>query len=74
MAIGDNFNDLEMLNLAGRPIVMGNSAPDLLALARNRGWEIAPTNDQDGVAQVIESVLESTAVNLSGDKVIETPA
>jgi hydroxymethylpyrimidine pyrophosphatase-like HAD family hydrolase len=74
MAIGDNFNDLEMLNLAGRPVVMGNSAPDLLTLARNCGWEIAPTNDQDGVAQVIESVLEATVVNLSGDKVIETPA
>ena len=74
MAIGDNFNDLEMLNLAGRPVVMGNSAPDLLALARSRRWEIAPTNDQDGVAQVIESVLEATVVNLAGDKVIETPA
>jgi hypothetical protein len=74
MAIGDNFNDLEMLNLVGRPVVMGNGAPDLLILARDRGWEIAPTNDQDGVAQVIESVLEATAVNLAGDKVIETPA
>ncbi len=62
MAIGDNFNDLEMLNLAGRPVVMGNSAPDLLLLASTRGWEIAPGNDQDGVAQIIESVLESSAV------------
>lgn len=62
IAIGDNFNDLEMLNLAGRPVVMGNSAPDLLSLARSRGWEIAPGNDQDGVAQIIESVLESSAV------------
>jgi hydroxymethylpyrimidine pyrophosphatase-like HAD family hydrolase len=62
LAIGDNFNDLEMLNLAGRPVVMGNSAPDLLSLARSRGWEVAPSNDQDGVAQIIESVLESVAV------------
>ena len=62
IAIGDNFNDLEMLNLAGRPVVMGNSAPDLLSLARSRGWDIAPSNDQDGVAQIIESVLESTTV------------
>jgi hydroxymethylpyrimidine pyrophosphatase-like HAD family hydrolase len=62
MAIGDNFNDLEMLNLAGRPVVMGNSAPDLLSIARTSGWEIAPGNDQDGVAQIIESVLEATAV------------
>ncbi len=62
LAIGDNFNDLEMLNLAGCPVVMGNSAPDLLSLARSRGWEVAPSNDQDGVAQIIESVLESAAV------------
>ncbi|HZD50605.1 MAG TPA: HAD hydrolase family protein [Silvibacterium sp.] len=62
MAIGDNFNDLEMLNLAGRPVVMGNSAPDLLRLADDRRWEIAPTNDEDGVAHIIESVLDSTAV------------
>jgi hydroxymethylpyrimidine pyrophosphatase-like HAD family hydrolase len=62
LAIGDNFNDLEMLNLAGRPVVLGHSAPDLLSLARSRGWEVAPSNDQDGVAQIIESVLESVAV------------
>jgi hydroxymethylpyrimidine pyrophosphatase-like HAD family hydrolase len=62
VAIGDNFNDLEMLSFAGRAVVMGNSAPDLLHLARHRGWEIAPTNDEDGVARTIESVLESTAV------------
>jgi hydroxymethylpyrimidine pyrophosphatase-like HAD family hydrolase len=62
VAIGDNFNDLEMLSFAGRAVVMGNSAPDLLHLARQRGWEIAPTNDEDGVARTIESVLESTAV------------
>ena len=74
MAIGDNFNDLEMLNLAGRAVVMGNAAPDLLTLARERGWKIAPSNDEDGVAQIIESVLESTVVNLAGDKVIETQA
>jgi len=74
MAIGDNFNDLEMLNLAGRPVVMGNGAPDLIALARSRGWEIAPTNDQEGVAQVIESVLETAAVSMTRSKEIATSA
>jgi len=68
MAIGDNFNDLEMLNLAGRPVVMGNGAPELLSLARTRGWEIAPGNDQDGVAQMIESVLETTAVQYGRER------
>jgi hydroxymethylpyrimidine pyrophosphatase-like HAD family hydrolase len=57
LAVGDNWNDLEMLESAGRPVVMANGAPDLVAVARTRGWEIAPANDQDGVAQIIESVL-----------------
>lgn len=62
IAIGDNFNDLDMLNLVGRAVIMGNSAPGLIDLARERGWEIAATNDEDGVARIIESVLESAAV------------
>lgn len=61
MAIGDNFNDLEMLEYAGQPVVMSNSAPDLVQIARRRGWQIAPTNDEDGVARVIEAVIESAA-------------
>ena len=27
MAIGDNFNDVEMLEYAGLPVVMGNAVP-----------------------------------------------
>jgi hypothetical protein len=62
LAIGDNWNDLEMLEWAGRPVVMGNGAPELVELARQRGWEIAPANDDDGVAQVVESVLTGNRV------------
>jgi Cof subfamily protein (haloacid dehalogenase superfamily) len=62
MAIGDNFNDLEMLEFAGRPVVMANGAPELLGLARKHGWDIAPENDADGVAHTIESVLEGAGV------------
>jgi len=47
----------EMLKLAGHPVVMGNAAAELVASAREWGWQIAPTNDEDGVAQVIEDVL-----------------
>ncbi len=32
MAIGDNFNDREMLEFAGLPVVMGNAIPELKAL------------------------------------------
>jgi hydroxymethylpyrimidine pyrophosphatase-like HAD family hydrolase len=62
MAIGDNFNDLEMLEFSGQPVVMANAAPDLVQIARDRGWHVTSTNDEDGVAEVIESVLEGTAV------------
>lgn len=61
MAIGDNFNDLEMLDFVGQPVVMANSAPDLVELARKRGWQITTTNDHDGVARILESIVESAA-------------
>jgi Cof subfamily protein (haloacid dehalogenase superfamily) len=49
MAIGDNQNDLEMLQFAGRPVLMRNhnyeQAPD--------GWSVTLSNDEDGVAEAI---------------------
>lgn len=53
MAIGDNFNDLEMLAFAGVPFIMGNASVEL----KSRGWPITLTNEQDGVARAVESVL-----------------
>ena len=49
MAIGDNMNDLEMLELAGYPVVMGNGNPAL----KERGWHVTTGNDEDGVAEAI---------------------
>jgi len=53
MAIGDNLNDVEMLSYAGQAAVMANSAPEVLEMARDRGWEITASNDEDGVAEAI---------------------
>jgi Cof subfamily protein (haloacid dehalogenase superfamily) len=50
LAIGDNWNDREMVAAAGRGFVMGNALPELLAL----GLPVLPTNDEDGVAMAIE--------------------
>lgn len=50
MAIGDNLNDMEMLQFAGLPVVMGNSVPELKTL----GWHETLSNDQGGVAAAIE--------------------
>jgi Cof subfamily protein (haloacid dehalogenase superfamily) len=57
MAIGDNLNDLEMLEYAGRAVVMANASEEIRALARRRGWELTASNDDDGVARAIEEVL-----------------
>lgn len=57
MAIGDNWNDVPMLAEAGRGVLMANAPAELLAMARERGWEMAPANDEDGVAVVMEQAL-----------------
>ena len=53
MAIGDNYNDIEMLAFAGVPFIMGNAAEEL----RREGWTVTRSNDQNGVAAAIEQVL-----------------
>ncbi len=57
MAIGDNLNDLEMLEYAGRAVVMANASEEVRALARRRGWELTASNDDDGVALAVEEVV-----------------
>jgi len=51
MAVGDNFNDLEMLQYAGLPVLMGNHCPEL----RRPDWTLTLRNDEDGVAAAIRS-------------------
>jgi hypothetical protein len=57
MAIGDNWNDMEMLEWAGQAVVMGNAARELRTVASTRGWRQAPPNDRDGVAVVLERLI-----------------
>ena len=58
MAIGDNFNDIEMLAFAGVPFIMGNACEEL----RQNGWQVTLPNDQCGVAAAIEQVLGKVEV------------
>jgi Cof subfamily protein (haloacid dehalogenase superfamily) len=53
MAIGDNLNDLQMLEYAGLPVLMDNALPELKA----RGWPITASNDEDGVARALETFV-----------------
>jgi len=50
MAVGDNHNDVEMLEFAGHPVIMGNACEEL----RARGWKITRGNDACGVAAAVE--------------------
>jgi len=53
MAVGDNYNDIEMLAFAGRPFIMGNASPELLG----RGWPATRSNAENGVSAAIDHVL-----------------
>lgn len=55
MTIGDNFNDLEMLQYAGIGVAMGNAPEGVQAIAN---W-VAPSVEVDGVATAIEKFLLS---------------
>ncbi|BCV25761.1 Cof-type HAD-IIB family hydrolase [Gelria sp. Kuro-4] len=55
VAVGDNYNDLEMINLAGLGVAMGNAPAEVRAEADY----VTAKNTEDGVAQVIERFLLS---------------
>jgi Cof subfamily protein (haloacid dehalogenase superfamily) len=61
MAIGDNYNDIEMLTFAGHPVIMGNASDDL----KQNGWTITLHNDASGVAAAIDEVLDANATTLN---------
>jgi Cof subfamily protein (haloacid dehalogenase superfamily) len=53
MAIGDNLNDVEMLEFAGTPVLMGNALPEL----KERGWAVTASNNEAGVARALETFI-----------------
>lgn len=54
MAIGDNYADSAMLEVAQFPVVMGNAPEEM-----RRQWPVTGTNDENGVAQAIEHIILS---------------
>ncbi|WP_164506850.1 Cof-type HAD-IIB family hydrolase [Lapidilactobacillus bayanensis] len=53
MAIGDQKNDLAMLNYVGLPVAMGNGIPEVKSIAKF----VTATNDEGGVAQALLKVF-----------------
>jgi HAD superfamily hydrolase (TIGR01484 family) len=62
VAFGDAPNDLPMLQWAGRGIAVANAHPSVLAAIS----EIAPSNEDDGVAVVLEQILSGTDERRAG--------
>jgi Cof subfamily protein (haloacid dehalogenase superfamily) len=59
MAVGDNLNDVEMLDFAGTAVVMGNAAEAI----KQRGYRATGTNDEDGLATAIRQYALNHAAN-----------
>ncbi len=54
MVIGDNFNDLEMLEYAGTPVVMGNAD---VSLRERKEFYTTLSNNENGVAVAINKYI-----------------
>lgn len=56
MAVGDNLNDLDMLEFAGTAVIMENAEPMLRNLP---GFQVTANNDADGVALAVDRFILS---------------
>jgi len=65
MAIGDNYNDIEMLAFAGQPFIMGNASQELLG----RGWTLTRSNAENGVAAAVEFALDGKEIGAGSGRV-----
>jgi 5-amino-6-(5-phospho-D-ribitylamino)uracil phosphatase len=57
-AVGDDVNDIAMIRAAGLGVAMGNAQPAVKAAADR----IAPTQDEDGLVQVVEWLMEGRRI------------
>jgi len=53
IAVGDNLNDLEMIQAAGLGVAMGNALPEL----QSQAGYVTSTNDEEGLAEVIHRFI-----------------
>ncbi|MBS4206862.1 Cof-type HAD-IIB family hydrolase [Bacillus sp. FJAT-50079] len=59
MALGDNYNDISMLEIAGHSVAMGNGEKPVKEIAKH----VTDTNDNDGVAKAIVQALEGLKIS-----------
>ncbi|MBP3963876.1 HAD family hydrolase [Paenibacillus lignilyticus] len=59
IVFGDDYNDLGLFRICGYPIAMGNAIRELQEIA----YKVTDTNDNDGVALVLEQLLLEAEVS-----------
>jgi len=65
VAVGDNFNDIDMIKYAGLGVAMGNAPQEVKQAAR----KVISNNDGDGIAVLIKSLIyKEKAQHFSGVK------
>lgn len=57
LAIGDNWNDVSMLEAAGSAVLMANAPEDLKEAGLAQGWGVGAHYAEDGVAVAVEAAL-----------------
>ncbi len=57
MCFGDDYNDYELFKAVGHSVAMGNAVDDLKEIAS----EVTLTNDEDGVAHVLERIVSEVS-------------
>jgi len=55
VAVGDEMNDLEMIEKAGLGVAMGNAVPAV----KEKATMILPDNDNDGLVTIVDHLLET---------------
>lgn len=56
IVFGDDYNDIGLFRICGWPVAMGNAISYLKEISK----EITDTNDNDGVAKVLERLVQAT--------------
>lgn len=59
--IGDDDNDVDFLQVTGRPFVLAGAFPEALEVARREGWSITSQPAFDGINEILNLILESAA-------------
>ncbi|MCA0456418.1 MAG: Cof-type HAD-IIB family hydrolase [Chloroflexi bacterium] len=69
MALGDGENDVEMLELAGIGVAMGNASEHVKSIAN----VTTKTNDEDGVAEAVEKYVLAPLAKAAEAAAVPTP-